>query len=384
MTYSIKSLFLIGFTFLFFSANGQGLDTLKMKMERIIKEYNIPGASMIIVNSDEVLFAESVGVKNLETKEPMNPSDNIHLGSCSKAITGYLAGVYVEKGLISWNSTLLDIYPELKDSVREDYHNATLNDFLSHHAGVIPFPELQDFFDYEDEYVTEKQNLPEIRYNFVKWALAQAPVQPDSIVGKEDFVYSNAGYVVASSMLEKVSGKSWEKLINDSFFKDLDIDGIVGWPASKDIDQPWGHWWNTDSTALVPVDPKGKWQISNYMDPAGDISMPSLDYGKWLQKNLKGLQGEDESLPKELFEYLHYANFNHSYYSMGWGSFEDSEMNYTLSNHSGSADTFYCHVLVVRELDLAIAVMSNVATTEGKSGVKELVWGYYKTVCNAK
>ena len=380
MTDFIKRLVVLFLTLPFLSANAQQADSLKIKMDRVIKEYNIPGVSMIIANSEEILFAESAGVKNLDTKDPLTPSDNIHLGSCSKAITGYLAGVFVEKGLINWNSTVVDVYPELKDSIRIDYHNATLNDMLSHHAGVIPFPELQDFFDYEDEYVTVKQDLKGVRYNFVKYVLDQQPVKLDSVNGKEDFIYSNAGYVVASAMLEQVSGKSWEQLIQQYVFEEMKIDGLIGWPASKDIDQPWGHWYNDDKTALIPVDPKGKWQISNYMDPAGDIAMPALDYGKWLQKNLRGLKGQDDKFSKEFYEYLHYANFDHSYYSIGWGSFEDSELGYTLSNHSGSADTFYCHVTIVKELDLAIAVMSNVATDQAKSGVKELVWGYYETV----
>ena len=380
MNHFLKILIFILVTIPCFTAYGQKLDSLKIKMNQIVTDFNIPGVSLIITTSEEILFAESAGVKNLETKEPLTPSDNIHLGSCTKALTGYLAGVCVEKGLINWNSTIIDVFPELEISIRKDYHNSTLNDFLSHHAGVIPFSEPEEWFDYEDKYVTEEQDIKNVRYNFVKWALTHEPVKLDSVQGKEDFIYSNAGYVVAASMLEKVSGKSWDNLIQKHIFQKMKINGVIGWPASKDETQTWGHWWNADSTELVTVDPKGNWQISNVLDPAGDIAMSALDYGKWLQKNLKGLKGEDKEWSKEFYEYLHYANFDDSYYSMGWGSYKQPDTGYTISNHSGSANTLYCHVVIIKELDIAIAAMSNAATDQVKSGVKKLIYDYYNTL----
>jgi hypothetical protein len=101
--------------------------------------------------------------------------------------------------------------------------------------------------------------------------------------------------------------------------------------------------------------------------------MSIVDYGKWLQKNLRGLKGEDYEYEKEYYEYLHYANFKTSFYSIGWGSFDNS--GYTFSNHSGSARTFYCHVVIVKELDLVIAAICNTATDEAKNGIKKLIYG---------
>lgn len=380
MTPFLKTLTLLILTFIFSSTYSQDIDSLKIKMREVLGEYNIPGVSVVITSSEEILFAESVGVKNLNTTEPLTISDKIHLGSCTKALTGYLAGVSVENGVINWDSRIIDVFPELETIILEDYLNSTLNDLLSHHAGVIPFDDLSNWIELEEQGTFNGKNIKETRYNFLKWALNKEPVRLDSIESKEDYIYSNAGYIVATSMLEKANQTSWENLVEKYIFKNMKIDGIIGWPASKDTTQTWGHWMNTDSSKLVAVNPIGNWRIPDVGDPAGDVAMSPLDYVKWLQKNLKGLQGNDEEWPKEFYEYLHYANSEHSYYSIGWGSWKDSDSGFTYSNHSGSARTFYCHVLIINELDLAIAAMSNTATDKAKSGVKKLIYGYIDTL----
>ncbi len=53
----------------------------------------------------------------------------------------------------------------------------------------------------------------------------------------------------------------------------------------------------------------------------------------------------------------------------------------TISAHDGSAGTFYCHAVVVDELDLAVALMANSATkgtTESLHAVSREIVGRYR------
>ena len=54
-------------------------------------------------------------------------------------------------------------------------------------------------------------------------------------------------------------------------------------------------------------------------------------------------------------------------YSIGWGSSKRNGL--TISSHDGSAGTFYCHAFIVKELDLAIALMANSATPDTIRGL---------------
>jgi len=130
--------------------------------------------------------------------------------------------------LITWDTKIFDVFPELKDSSNSAYLNVTLNELLSHRSGVRPFTE-----DEEWEALSTIQGKDDItrRYNFCKWLLRQTPVEIDSI---KKHTYSNAGYALAASMMERVIGKFWNELISDELFSPLQIHANFGWPALLD------------------------------------------------------------------------------------------------------------------------------------------------------
>lgn len=193
--------------------NNINADSVNLTLQSILEKYNIPGISLVIAKSDTILFINSTGVRNLSTLESLKIADRMHIGSCTKAITGFAAGALVKVGLIKWESTIIEIFPEFKNTIKRDYYNTTLKDLLSHHARVLPFDSLEEWIEMDKKDQFKGKNLIEKRCNFSQWVLGKEQVKIDSLKGKEDFVYSNAGYVIATSMLERVTGEPWEKLI---------------------------------------------------------------------------------------------------------------------------------------------------------------------------
>ena len=187
-------------------------------------------------------------------------------------------------------------------------------------------------------------------------------------LGPRGFTYSNAGYAVAGAMLEKASGRSWEDLMRDEIFIPFGIDGRVGWPAAEEENQPWGHWMRMGK--LIPHDPHDEYQIPEIIYPGGNINMSIRDYGKWLQALLRGLKDGDENLKASIYKFLLSANREFSSYAMGWGIHEEDGLS--INAHDGSAGTFYCHAVVIRELDLGLAVMTNSAAPKVIEGVHTL------------
>jgi CubicO group peptidase (beta-lactamase class C family) len=60
--------------------------------------------------------------------------DSFLIASCSKAFTATLAAVLIEKGVLSWNTTLREAYPHLE--MRKEYEKISLIQLLSHRAGL--------------------------------------------------------------------------------------------------------------------------------------------------------------------------------------------------------------------------------------------------------
>ena len=63
----------------------------------------------------------------------------------------------------------------------------------------------------------------------------------------QKIVFSLAGYVVAASMMERVTGKSWEDLVHGIYRKTVEYLHGYSWPNRNDLSAPAGHWYQDGS-----------------------------------------------------------------------------------------------------------------------------------------
>ena len=176
--------------------------------------------------------------------------------------------------------------------------------------------------------------------------------------------YSNAGYVIASYMLEKASDKTFEELVK-YYCEELGIDCFYGFPNKERKLNPWGH--IEENGVLISLGPDDPYELEDFMLAAGDMAMDILDYSKFIQINLQGLNGASNYLSQDSFEALH---FKFEGYSYGWGNSISEEQK--LSFHDGSGGTYYCHTILIPQNDLAIVVMTNSAENKHVEGIYQL------------
>ena len=151
-------------------------------------------------------------------------------------------------------------------------------------------------------------------------------------------------------------------------FEPLNIDGRHRWPASQDKNQPWGHW--IQEGDIQPHNPQDDFRLPPIIVPAGDVNMSIIDYGKWLQMLLSGIKGKETLVKPSTARFLLFGNMEFSSYSMGWGNVKSNGLTYGI--HNGSAGTFFCHAVLIRELDLGVSLMANSATQDTIQGLNSL------------
>ncbi|UCD05298.1 MAG: beta-lactamase family protein [candidate division WOR-3 bacterium] len=339
------------------------VDMVRHHLREYREEFGIPGMAAVVVTSESFLSIATDGIRRLGEADSIQEDDKFHIGSNTKAMTGFVAARLVEKGLIKWDTRILDVFPEFAESTMDVYTDKTLKDLLSHRARIRQFTGGMEFAQLPE---FEGDKL-ERRRAFTGWLLQQEPVEIDTARG---YVYSNAGYGIAAAMLEKVTNKSWEQLMTDELFSPLGIDGSFGWPAFEDSSQTWGHYFETDSQRVFPHDPHDEYQLPDIASAAGDVSISILDYAKFLQVNLIGLNGRDTVLTAATYEFLHPCVDSLMQYGVGWGLREHE--GYKVSRHNGSAGTFYCTALVFREKDLALGIVMNGITPEAEKALADL------------
>lgn len=343
--------------FLFITTISFGQKTIQYA-DSIRKAYNIPEISYAVIDSKSTLEIAALGKHSIDLQDTATLNDRFHLGSNTKAMTGFIIAKYVEKGKLKWSTKFFDIFPEWKEICRPEYASITLQDLLSHRAGILSFqgendPSIPDF----------KGTNQEKREQFGRFVLTLEPVFPDE---QNPFIYSNAGYTLATLMLEKRTGKSWEQLVNKVFNNDLKLNVIFSWPENQKQKDTWGH--NSENGKLIPVPSTVDYHL-DYTEPAGDLNIKLKDYIKFIQLNLQGLNGVNNYLKAYTYQFIHKGIEN---YSIGW--FNIYENGQELSVHSGTgAFTYFTIVHIDRQKNKAYIIFTNSFNDDTQKGVRLLM-----------
>ena len=374
--------FILGVIVSAFNLEASDLNTkVARQIDSMRTVYHFPSVAYGVIRNDSVLVLNTVGYRDIETKENSQPTDHYHIGSNTKAFTGFLAAKLVEEGFIRWDTRFFDLYPEFKAGSNPAYYDMTLKQLLSHRARIINFNQNSEVYPIIDTYektIEDSLSPVQKRYHLIREVLKQEPLSP---VGQGMENYSNAGFIAASLMLEKVTGKSWESLIG-KLSDDLNLEIHVGWPNDVDIHQPKGHInpkiWQLDiNKELIPISGELKMVHHNHQyilltAPCGDLCITLKGFLKFLQLNMDGMNGKSNYLKSETYRQLLIA---YPVYSMGW--WIESDDIYLRYGHRGSNGTFYSFAGFSPEHKVGIVVMVNTYKEEGITDIINLLLKNY-------
>ena len=289
----------------------------------------------------------ATGLKNVYSSDSVNENSLYHIGSMTKAMTATMIATIVEDSLLNWNTTILNVFPEMNSRIPARFGAVTLSQLLTHRGGIAPFTELEHFLTVPEFTGT----LTEQRAAFSEWVLNQSDT---SKIGTYD--YSNAGYTIAGAMAEKVTGQNWETLMANRLFAPLEITGYhFDWPAEEGRDEPLGHTY--ENNLFVPYNPDSSLQFPAIFNPAGNLSLNLENYLKFVKAHIEGAEGQCSLLSETMFDYLHTAPAGN--YAYGWSTGFHAGYGQPFLLHDGSDGTFYSIILILPNWNKAGIVFTN-------------------------
>lgn len=99
------------------------LSCVKKRMDALL-ELGVPGCSISIRKDHKEIYRYICGVRDRDTRVPMNGEEYFYIFSCTKPITVAAAMQLMEKGIISLDTRVADILPEFGDVTVDE--NGTL------------------------------------------------------------------------------------------------------------------------------------------------------------------------------------------------------------------------------------------------------------------
>lgn len=277
-----------------------------------------PGAVVMLIAGDRQMTLVS-GHRTSAQEAEIDFNNSWHLGSNTKAMTAMLAARLVERGLIDWDTTLGERLGARFDDIHPDLAAATLADLLQHRSGIAANAGRLTMIALSGS----GDRVPRSdRRTFLREILRSPAGE------RGTFLYSNAGYVAASLMLEEAAGESWEVLIRQELFDELGLQTAGFGPPTGE--QPQGH--RSSWGRMQPVGTGLGADNPVAMNPAGRVHMSMPDYAVFLRLVLAGARGqESDYLSEESWQTL-LTPPDGADYAMGWGVGEDGSLRHAGSN----------------------------------------------------
>ncbi len=312
------------------------------RLEALRARHNLPGLAGAIVQGNDLAAAGAVGVRRVDADAPLTVNDLFHLGSCTKAMTATCLAVLVEKQKLAWDDTLAGVFPERADTLHPDFRAVTLEQLLTHRAGI---PRDGPWADLGPGFTPTAQ-----RHNLLTVMCSRPPeTQPGTACR-----YSNAGYALAGLMAEARAGVSWERLMRVELFAPLGMSGCgFGAPGSPDsTGQPLGHDFR-----------EGRW-IPQHRDnppalgPAGTVHASLADWARFVSLHLRGSRHPSRLLPADAFTRMHTPPPGGDY-AHGWQVVDRAWAGGRVLTHNGTNGLWFSTVWIAPERDFAVLVTAN-------------------------
>src|SRR5213595_931466 len=244
----------------------RAIQELEQLAEKQIRENALPGLAIAVVFQDKIAYAKGFGVRDVNTKVPVDADTVFQLASLSKSIGSTVVAELVGEGKITWDSKLSVLDPTFEMFDPWVTGEIAIRDMYAHRSGLPAHA--GDLL--EDLGFTRPEILLRLRYQ-----------HPDSSF-RSHYAYTNFGITEGSIAAARAYGLEWEAAANEKLFKPLGMTSASSRYADfvAQRNKALGH---------VLVD--GKWVQKFKRDPdtespAGGVSSSVNDLTKWMRLQL--------------------------------------------------------------------------------------------------
>ncbi len=166
---------------------------------------------VLVSEHSKVIYKKAFGYANMETKDTLILESNFRMASVSKQFTAMCIMILEEQGKLDYDDDFQKYLPELK------YEGITIRHLLWHTSGIPDYIELMDeLWDPNIYYVNDD----------VLKLMAKHLPEKDFEPG-EKYEYSNTGYVLLASIVERVSGVSFKEFVQQNIFDRIGMSSSV-------------------------------------------------------------------------------------------------------------------------------------------------------------
>lgn len=316
---------------------------LEPMLEQALKQANVPGFAIAVVQNQKVVYAAGFGVKNLTNKaEKITPQSLFHMASVTKPFVATSIMQLWEQGKIDLEAPLIKYLPyfRMKD---ERYKTITIRQMLSHVSGM---PDADDYEwdkpQYDDgaleRYVRSLSNL----------SLIAAP--------GTTFRYSNIAFEILGDVIAKVSGETFEDYVKHHILEPLGMRSstlLVKQADPQLLTSP--HVLDASYEPVV----SSVFPYNRMHSPSSTLYSNVLEMSRWAVANMnRGELDGKRILKTSTYEFM-WKPAGDKWRNIGVSWFLGARREYQTVWHSGGDTGFRSNLVMIPAKGVAVVLMSN-------------------------
>lgn len=181
---------------------------LAVRIDAVVAPYykpGAPGATLIVVKDGKTLLRKAYGMADVAGKVEMRPDATLRLGSITKQFTAVAIMMLADEGKLSVSDPITEFLPDYPTQGKV----ITVEHLLTHTSGIVSYTGKPDFRSQSLRDVTVPQMLDYFKND------------PIEFTPGTKHAYNNSGYFLLGAIIEKLSGQSYAKFVEQRIFVPL-------------------------------------------------------------------------------------------------------------------------------------------------------------------
>ena len=302
---------------------------------------------ILVADKGKPIYHRAFGFANVEAKQNMDTASIFELASVSKQFTAMLIPMLKAEGKLNYDDPIEKYLPGLP------YKGITIRHLLNHTSGLPDYQQLMD-----EKWDKSKVATNEDIFLYLKKFHPVSLFKPG-----EKYEYSNTGYVLLGSIVEKASGKDFIVLCRERIFNPLGMTSTnIRTKKEKDsiVNFALGYIFVPERNKYVRAD---SFPSSNYTiwlggrKGPGRISSTTSDLLKW-DRALHSDKLINSQTMNAIFSPAKLNDGSFSNYGFGWMLRRDSVLGKVVY-HTGDNPGYKTEILRYIDQDKTVIVLCN-------------------------
>ena len=355
--------FLISCSLVAFAQN----EKAEADLRDIMKKLDVVGLSVAVVKKGEIIYANSFGLKNIETKAPLSNTDIFRIASISKSFSATSIMQLIEAGKLSLDDDFSDLVgfkirnPKFPDTI------ITLKMIMSHTSSIN---DSQGYFTLDA--INPSKN-PD-------WAKCYSDYAPGS-----GYDYCNLNYNMVGTVIEKLSGERFDNYVKNHILNPLGLYAgynVDSLDASRFASL---HEYNATTKTFKPspaaYNPRRE-EIRNYtigyttpiFSPTGGMKISATDLAKYMSMHMNmGKYKGRRIISKKSAKLMQTKIADEEGYALALTNLDDLIPGKKMVGHTGSAYGLYSAMFFHPKEKFGIVVITNGCNPAYTNGINDVL-----------